>query len=30
MMNNNNPAIVFPPDQNKELGMTAEVWASKQ
>jgi hypothetical protein len=29
-MSNNKPAIVFPPDHNKDLGLTAEIWASKQ
>lgn len=30
MLNNNKPVIVFPTEQNQELGLTAEVWASKQ
>jgi hypothetical protein len=29
-LNNNKPAIIFPMEQNKELGLPAEVWASKQ
>ena len=30
ILNNNKPAIVFPTEQNGELGLTGEVWASKQ
>lgn len=30
LLNNNKPVIIFPAEQNKELGLTAEVWASKQ
>ncbi|MDQ3279623.1 MAG: hypothetical protein M3Q06_14955 [Bacteroidota bacterium] len=30
ILNNNKPAIVFPTEKNGELGITAEVWASKQ
>lgn len=30
ILNNNKPAIVFPTEQNGELGITAEIWASKQ
>jgi hypothetical protein len=30
ILNNNKPAIVFPTEQNGGLGLTAEVWASKQ
>lgn len=29
-LNNNKPAIVFPIEQNSDLGITAEIWASKQ
>ena len=27
---NNQPVIIFPPEQNQDLGLTGEVWASKQ
>ena len=30
VLSNNKPAIVFPTERNGELGLTAEVWASKQ
>jgi hypothetical protein len=30
MMSNNKPVIVFPAEQNPDLGLTAEIWASKQ
>ena len=30
VLNNNKPAIIFPTEQNGDLGITAEVWASKQ
>ena len=30
ILNNNKPVIVFPAEQNVDLGLTAEVWASKQ
>ena len=30
IQNNNKPVIVFPAEQNVDLGLTAEVWASKQ
>jgi hypothetical protein len=29
-LNNNKPVIIFPAEQNSDLGLTAEVWASKQ
>jgi hypothetical protein len=29
-LNNNKPVIIFPAEQNADLGLTAEVWASKQ
>lgn len=30
LLNNNKTVIVFPTEQNSDLGLTAEVWASKQ
>lgn len=30
MLNKNKPVIVLPAEQNPDLGLTAEVWASKQ
>ena len=30
MMSNSKPVIVFPAEQNPDLGLTAEIWASKQ
>lgn len=30
ILNNNKTVIVFPTDKNSDLGLTAEVWASKQ
>lgn len=27
---NNQPVIIFPAEQNQDLGLTTEVWASKQ
>ncbi len=30
ILNNNKPVIVFPAEQNPDLGLTAEIWASKQ
>ena len=29
-LNNNKPVIIFPIEQNPDLGLTAEIWASKQ
>jgi hypothetical protein len=29
-LSNNKPVIIFPAEQNTDLGLTAEVWASKQ
>lgn len=29
-MKNNQPVIIFPQEKNQELGLKAEVWASKQ
>lgn len=30
ILSNNQPAIVFPIEKNGELGITTEIWASKQ
>jgi hypothetical protein len=30
MMSNNKAVIVFPAEQNPDLGLTAEIWASRQ
>ena len=30
ILNNNKPAIIFPTEKNGELGITSEIWASKQ
>jgi hypothetical protein len=30
VVNSNKPVIIFPAEQNVDLGLTAEVWASKQ
>lgn len=29
-LKNNQPVMIFPPELNQDLGLTAEVWASKQ